>query len=100
MGNLIKYIVAWFRIPRGYYCYFRKDKKCPYWDRDSTYPEQENGYCHYLGKGDWELYKNDDFNTEIRNPDGTYSKSVVKGKDLPFSPSLLWDQCKECHIKR
>jgi hypothetical protein len=63
-------------IPEGAYCYTiagpLKDgrlpiKKCPYWSIDSRRPKQENGYCSFLGKGDWEL-----------------------------SIGLLWDQCKEC----
>ena len=67
-------------IPYGMYCYEILDvdiengkiniKLCPYWDRDEERPEQENGYCHYLGYGDWES-------------EGT---------------SLLWDQCKECQV--
>jgi len=86
-------------IPKGFYCYsIKKGKRvmCPYWSIRADKPEQENGYCAYLGKGDWELHKDHDFNVETRQPDGTYAKSVVKGKDMPFSPSLLWDMCKEC----
>ena len=36
----------------------------------SDQPEQENGYCSYLERGDWEA----------------------------DHLSLLWDQCKECGI--
>lgn len=57
-------------IPVGQYCY-DENGICPYWDINGSKPEQENGYCGYLEKGDWEL---DYF-------------------------SLLWDQCKECGIK-
>ncbi len=60
-------------IPKGMYCYIRNDNEkiiCPFWDIDKTKPEQENGYCYYLKKGDWE---NEGFN-------------------------LLWDQCKECGV--
>jgi hypothetical protein len=71
-------------IPYGDYCYiweiepkiapvvFRpgKIKCCPYWSRNLDKPEQEDGYCAYLEKGDWDL-----------------------------GPcSLLWDQCKECGV--
>lgn len=56
-------------IPKGAYCY-NEDGACPFWDRFSHMPEQENGYCHLLSMGDWE------------------SPGV----------SLLWDQCKECEI--
>lgn len=42
------------------------------WHRvDKKHYNQENGYCIYLGKGDWQ-------------ESGT---------------SLLWDKCKECGIK-
>lgn len=54
-------------IPIGMYCY-DKNGKCPYWDINKDKPSQENGYCHFLGEGDWE------------------SEHL----------SLLWDQCKEC----
>ena len=70
-------------IPKGVYCYeilsfgkgengmpVAKTRLCPYWDRDESKPEQSNGYCWYIEKGDWE-------------EDGTF---------------LLWDQCKECGI--
>lgn len=58
-------------IPEGLYCYsYVNDeiKLCPFWEKNSDQPEQCNGYCHYLGEGDWDV-------------DGL---------------SLLWDQCKEC----
>ena len=61
-------------IPPGPYCYGRNDQGdrvlCPYWSSVPTAPEQEDGYCALLGRGDWE----------------------VKGL------SLLWDQVKECGI--
>ena len=55
------------KIPKGGYCY---DKKgiCPYWTLDPNHPEQDNGYCSFLKKGDWQT--------------GGY----------------LWDQIKECEI--
>jgi len=69
-------------IPQGVYCYtllsveinqkegFKLNKKvCPYWSLDPERPSQENGYCSFLKKGDWEL-----------------------------KSGLLWDQCKECGI--
>ena len=66
-------------IPKGLYCYtlhpteknnagFPKVIPCPYWSRREDKPAQENGYCSFLGEGDWE--------------------------DEGFS--LLWDMCKEC----
>ncbi len=58
-------------IPEGLYCYSiigDETKRCPYWDKNPDKPSQENGYCHFLGEGDWDC-------------EGL---------------SLLWDQCKEC----
>ena len=66
-------------IPSGMYCYEWKDgdidengeprkSTCPYWELREDHEEQDNGYCHFLGEGDWDV-------------DGL---------------SLLWDQCKEC----
>lgn len=83
-------------IPKGFYCYsIKKGKRvmCPYWSIRKDKPEQENGYCAYLGKGDWGLHKDDDYK-EVK------SGKITKGRDLPFSPSLLWDAVKECEIKR
>jgi hypothetical protein len=72
------------QIPPGPYCYYgheildEKDERgfplmlkknvCPWWDIHPDQPHQMNGYCAYLGYGDWE---SDGF-------------------------SLLWDSCKEC----
>ena len=61
------------QIPRGCYCYtYDKNKYvvCPFWYKNPNKVDQDNGYCSYLSKGDWE-------------EDGTF---------------LLWDQCKECGI--
>ena len=65
------------KIPRGIYCHTitsskngkRKINSCQYWSMREDKPYQENGYCSYLKRGDWEL---DSF-------------------------SLLWDMCKECN---
>lgn len=65
-------------IPVGMYCYEWVGtadngdpvwKNCPYWSRVDGRDEQENGYCSYMEKGDWEFYM-----------------------------GLLWDQCKECGV--
>jgi len=40
-------------IPKGMYCYVGK-LVCPYWSINSDYEEQNNGYCAYLDKGDWQ----------------------------------------------
>lgn len=60
-------------IPKNtMYCYKRlSDGKyiyCPFWDRIEQFPYQNNGYCHFLRKGDDSL------------------------------GGLLWDQCKECGV--
>jgi len=66
-------------IPPGVYCYHfvstdsvhNEILVCPYWERKNKRPEQENGYCHFIEKGDWQ-------------DNGTM---------------LLWDMCKECGKK-
>lgn len=66
------------KIPKGEYCYTIESvdedgkmiiKTCPFWSRRLDKPEQENGYCGFLGIGDW--------NEDI---------------------SHLWDMVKECDI--
>lgn len=52
-------------IPHGDYCY-NESGSCPYWDSAENKPEQMNGYCWFMGKGDW------------------------------CGTDLLFDQCKEC----
>ena len=67
-------------IPPGIYCYRGigvKDNhqirlNCPYWESRDDKPEQDNGYCDFMQRGDWEV-------------DGL---------------SLLWDQVKECGENR
>ena len=78
------------KIPKGYYC-----DGCKYYHRLPCLPEQENGYCEYLGKSDWDLNREDDDRdfTVMRGK----MKLIVKGKDLP-NMSLLWDGCKECGV--
>ena len=57
------------KIPKGIYCY-DKNGLCPHWSLNESREKQNNGYCAFLKKGDWDM----------------------KGF------SLLWDQCKECGI--
>ena len=57
-------------IPKGIYCY-DNDGICPYWSKHPDHAEQEDGYCAFLERGDWE---------EDKHP----------------SVALLWDQVKEC----
>jgi len=91
------------KIPRGYYCHDSKnmDKICPYWRLDAVHTEeQENGYCEYLGKGDWDLNKEKTTIKESRRQeDGTYKETIYENTswhDLGLTESLLWDQCKMC----
>jgi len=58
-------------IPQGFYCY-DDSGTCPYWSLQPNMPHQENGYCHFLQKGD-----------------GTFD-----------GLSHLWDQVKECNMFR
>ena len=61
-------------IPEGEYCYSYDGGRfclCPFWSKNPLHEDQENGYCYYLDRGDWET---------------------------DSATSLLWDQCKECGI--
>ena len=82
-------------IPQGPYCYtYDEDgtyRPCPYYDTVDGAPEQYDGYCHYLEKGDLDLEQEMEL-TDMETGETT------KGSDLPFPVSLLWDQCKECGI--
>lgn len=78
-------------IPKGWYCYdIIKGKRvlCPYWSIRKDKPEQENGYCSFLGKGDWEENKEKNW----RDSKGKLTSADEMGINL----SLLWDQVKEC----
>jgi len=86
------------KIPTGSYCYTRlKDgtiKACPYWSLRMDKLKQENGYCAYLEKGDW------DINLDAELTDVKTGKRIKKqGENALFPISLLWDMCKECGIK-
>lgn len=84
-------------IPKGRYCYTYDEngeyKLCPYYETREDLPEQYNGYCAYLEKGDVELGSK-----MILTDEKTGEKFT--GDDLPFPVSLLWDQCKECDINK
>jgi len=84
------------KIPKGYYCYTRlkngKIKCCPYWKRIKDRPEQYDGWCDYLEKGDIELAKECD----IKN---CKTGKICKGSEVQFPVSLLWDMCKMCMLK-
>ena len=81
-------------IPKGSYCYTYENDKikiCPYWKTIKDRPIQYNGWCDYLEAGDLELEKELTY-TDVKTGEKTM------GVDLPFPVSLLWDQCKMCHI--
>ena len=61
-------------IPAGRYC---KDVNgtCPHWSLNESQLDRRNGYCAFLGQGDWEVGENS-------------------------WDSLLWDKVKECEINR
>ena len=79
--QFIRWCIAWFRVPRGPYCYslgkynpktgFPSIRPCPYHKLKQDLPEQSSGYCCYFKSGD------------IDNP----------------GLGLLWDMVKECDIK-
>jgi len=85
------------KIPKGHYCYkklvdiggseYRIVGLCPYWSIRKGKPKHENGYCKFLGKGDWDINKE----TTLVN---TKTKEEIKGILI----SLIWDQVKECGI--
>ena len=89
------------KIPKGYYCYKIKNDKqitCSYWSLNAQKPENLNGYCAFLSKGDWEL--SPEYNKELKIIDSKKKTDVGKtvkevlGEDWPTS--LLFDQVKEC----
>jgi hypothetical protein len=100
-------------IPEGMYCYNSRGL-CPFWDKKpGQYPTQEDGYCHFLGKSDWELNEESQGSVVLvhypadRSLEGKSVEEIyhyndhidpVSGKHLHFGTSLIWDQCKECGI--
>ena len=107
ISKLFKFIVAWFRIPKGVYCYKAKATEpfsdadyrvtpCPYWKKLKDRPHQEDGWCDYLGKGDSELLKTKTARITYIAPN-TFTDLKVGDEVEGFS--LLWDRCKECGIK-
>ncbi len=88
-------------IPKGLYCY-HVDKvsrngfriPCPYWKLDTIHTDkQENGYCEYLKKSDWDI--NEEYG-DVEWIKSTGEKHVTYPHEFPMS--LLWDQCKMCGI--
>ncbi len=93
-------------IPVGYYCY-NDDGVCPYWSLDSNQHEMENGYCKFLGKGDWDMNKEKKWRrvyTEGRefsrkSVDEAERGELQSAEELGMYMSVLWDQVKECDVK-
>jgi hypothetical protein len=98
--NKIQKVIAWFLIPKGYYCHNsgNHNKVCPFWFMDKTKPIQMNGYCSYLGKGDWDFYKEMPNKIEVsqRQSDGSYRKVKIK-KEPMFCETIIWDKVKACN---
>ena len=84
-------------IPHGLYCYSgsRGWGRCPFWSMDRNRPNQYNGYCSFLGKGDWNLGMDDVI--EHFQPSTGERWKLLK-RDVPIPINLLWDSCKECGI--
>jgi len=104
--NKIQKFLGRFLIPRGFYCYsIQKGAReyCPFYFVDGTKRSQENGYCSYIGKGDWDINEEHPKIVEInrRQPDGTYKKEMIERiRDSIFwEVGLLFDACKECGTK-
>lgn len=72
-------------------------KICPYWSNADDRPYQENGYCQYLGKGDYEINREPQTcNVTQSLGNGKYKYIVVEhGVNNPSWFSLLWDMCKD-----
>jgi len=87
-------------IPKGLYCY-DENGTCPWHEIRPELPEQENGYCYYLRKSDYDMNREVVPYTNTRYEDGvpivTHHKT---GPDNPGFFSILWDFCKECGINK
>lgn len=81
-------------IPKGYYCYDEKGI-CPYWSLNKNKPYQQNGYCSFLEKGDWNINKEIKWKEILKDGKKTKAKAA---KEIGFPMSVLWDKCKECDI--
>lgn len=82
------------QIPDGDYCYTYiegKYVKCPFWSSKDNLPPQEDGYCGFLDKGDYEI--NEEYgNIEWKNGKGEVTR-ITAPHEIPTS--LLWDQVKD-----
>jgi len=98
------YIPPEYVIPKGVYCYRIKGASvmddgmvvlhthnCPFWSRNKKKPKQSNGYCSYLGKGDWDLAYHPHVTWE-------HGKAVDYIDTEMTMYGLLWEMVKECSI--
>ena len=83
------------KIPKGPYCY-DENGLCSYWKLLGKYHEQEDGYCEFLGYGDWEINEQKDLGVIYIK--GKSSRLKFSGHEIGLPIGLLWDQCKECGI--
>lgn len=87
-------------IPDGMYCYTRKNGKryiCPYWSSIPERQYQENGYCSYLEKGDYELNREDKY--KLIYPENHPDKGrEMTAEEIGMPFSILWYMCKMCGI--
>lgn len=107
-SEIVKESLHYF-IPEGTYCEgnskHRIGYKCPFWGIDKEHPdlEQENGYCSFLGKSDWDFNEEKHaFSITTKHTDGTYTEEKFENTsahDIDLPSSLLWDGIKECGIK-
>ena len=88
------------KIPHGDYCYDDRGD-CPYWFRRKRtngkrkLGKQENGYCSYLGKGDWDMNSEPRWITKyMRN--GEWDSKRRSADEIGIPMSLLWDSVKMC----
>jgi hypothetical protein len=86
-------------IPKGHYCstYINEYKyECPYWSFREGHEEYEDGYCAYLGKGDYELNRERKY--VMKRKDGTVIGEGTAFELGELKLSTLFDQVKMCNI--
>lgn len=86
-------------IPKGHYCStFIKEYRyeCPYHSFRKGHKEYEDGYCAYLGKGDYELNRERYY--VMKRTDGTVVDEGTAFDMGELKLSTLYDQVKMCDI--
>jgi len=90
---------AWWVIPWGRYCHSDGfTRVCPHWSLREDLPEQENGYCTYLGKSDWDINEEAQPIEVTHYKDGKETHRTLEDAHI-YTVGLLWDKCKECQTK-